>query len=397
MGEAMARYQSGHVFEAHGAFHVRYYTSAIVDGTPKRVQRSKWLCKKDNKHHSRTCKAVKQLAATEMEKVNSESGVTQHGDISVTDFWDTIYLPHVEKTTKPSTLSGYKAIWRQHLSAVFAGFNLRDYQTHHATRYLTSLADKGLGPKTIAHIRSLASGMFKHALRLNYISVNPWRDAGSLTPIKKTEATHAYTLEAAEAISNALIDNPPAQVIFCLAAFLGLRPGEISALKWQDVEWNDDGVSWIHIRRAAWRSFVGTTKTEESVASVPLIEPVKSILLAWKKLTAGEWVFPNRSSKPMQMEGFQKRVIAPVLAANAALKEKKIAWHGLYAGRRAAATLLVQLTGNAVAAQFVLRHKNLTTTTAFYVKPVQTAGVEGMKLVEETLVSRNALSEANGK
>jgi len=382
----MARYQSGHVFEAHGAYHVRYYVTEIVDGQPKRVQRSKWLCKKDNKHHSVTCKAVKQLAATEMEKVNSESGVTQQADVTVTDFWEQTYLPHVEKTTKPSTQSGYKAIWRQNLSAVFAGFNLRDYQTHHATRYLTSLADKSLGPKTIAHIRSLASGMFKHALRLNYISVNPWRDAGSLTPVKKTEATHAYTLEQAEAISNALIDNPPAQVGFCLAAFLGLRPGEISALKWQDVEWND-GMSWIHIRRAAWRAFVGTTKTEESVASVPLIEPVKSMLLSWKKLTAGEWVFPNRSGNPMQMEGFQKRVIAPVL------KEKKIAWHGLYAGRRAAATLLVQLTGNAVAAQFVLRHKNLSTTTLFYVKPVQTAGVEGMKLVEEALANRKALAE----
>jgi integrase len=387
----MARYQSGHVFEAHGAYHVRFYVTEIVAGQPKRVQRSKWLCKKDNKHHSRTCKAVKQLAATKMEEVNAESGVTERSDFLVTDFWETIYLPHVEKTTKPSTLSGYKAIWRQHLSAVFSGRNLRDYQTHHATRYLTSLADKGLGPKTIAHIRSLASGMFKHALRLNYVAVNPWRDAGSLTPIKKGEATHAYTLEEAEAISNALIDDPPAQVVFCLAAFLGLRPGEISALKWQDVEWNDNGVSWIHIRRAAWRSFVGTTKTEESVASVPLIEPVKSMLLSWKTMTAGEWVFPNRSGDPMQMEGFQKRVIAPVL------KEKNIAWHGLYAGRRSAATLLVQLTGNAVAAQFVLRHKNLTTTTAFYVKPVQTAGIEGMRLVEEKLATRKALAEETGK
>lgn len=71
--------------------------------------------------------------------------------------------------------------------------------------------------------------MFKHALRLNYISVNPWRDAGSLTPVKKGESTHAYTLEQAEAISNALVDNPPAQLAFCLAAFMGLRPGEISA------------------------------------------------------------------------------------------------------------------------------------------------------------------------
>ena len=78
--------------------------------------------------------------------------------------------------------------------------------------------------------------MFRHALRLNRIAVNPWRDAGSLSVVKKSEKTHAYTLEEAEAISNALIDSPPAQVVFCLAAFLGLRPGEISALKWADID-----------------------------------------------------------------------------------------------------------------------------------------------------------------
>jgi integrase len=236
--------------------------------------------------------------------------------------------------------------------------------------------------------------MSRHALRLNRITVNPWRDAGSLSVIKRPGATHAYTLEDAEAISNALVDNPPAQLVFCLAAFMGLRPGEISALKWQDIEWNDQpDMSWIHIRRSAWRSIVGTTKTDESVASVPLIEPVKSMLNTWKvqSFHGSEWILPNRSNKPQEMGSFQKRLIIPVLY------KKGIEWHGLYAGRRAAATLLVQLTGDAVAAQYVLRHKNLSTTTAFYIKPVQTAAVEGMKLVEETLANRKALKAGEGR
>jgi hypothetical protein len=46
----MGRYQRGHIFEQHGAFHVRYYTTEIVDGQPKRVQLSERLCLKDNKH-----------------------------------------------------------------------------------------------------------------------------------------------------------------------------------------------------------------------------------------------------------------------------------------------------------------------------------------------------------
>jgi hypothetical protein len=116
------------------------------------------------------------------------------------------------------------------------------------------------------------------------------------------------------------------------------------------------------------------------------------MLNAWKvqSFHGREWIFPNRSNKPQEMGSFQKRLIIPVL------DKKGIRWHGLYAGRRAAATLLVQLTGDAVAAQYVLRHKNLSTTTAFYIKPVQTVAVEGMKLVEQTLANRKALQAGRG-
>ena len=66
MREAMARYQSGHIFEGHGAMHVRYVTE-IVDGQLKRTQRSERLRAKDNKRHSVTCMPVKQLAAQVMD------------------------------------------------------------------------------------------------------------------------------------------------------------------------------------------------------------------------------------------------------------------------------------------------------------------------------------------
>src|ERR1051326_1872961 len=332
----MRRYQRGHVFEQHGAFHVRYYTTELINGQPQRLQRSERLCSKDNRHHSAKCKPVQQLAAKVMERVNSGAGTPREADIEIIHFWRTVYLPHLERNTKASTLNGYKKIWEGYLSIAFAGLNLAEYQTYNATRFLTGLADRGLGIRTIAHIRSLASGMFRHALQLGRIGTNPWRDAGSLTVAKKPMATHAYTLEHAEAISNALIDCPPAQLVFCLAAFMGLRPGEISALQWQDID-NE----WIHIRRSAWRGIVGTTKTEESIASVPLIEPIRSMLATWQLSAAGPWLFPSsRGDHPLNISQYAQRAIAPIL------KKNGIKWYGLYAGRRSAATLLVQLTGN---------------------------------------------------
>ena len=46
----MARYQQGYIFEAFKAFHVRYYVTEIVDGKPKRVQRSQRLCESGNNY-----------------------------------------------------------------------------------------------------------------------------------------------------------------------------------------------------------------------------------------------------------------------------------------------------------------------------------------------------------
>jgi integrase len=383
-----ARFQRGHIFEAHKAFHVRYYDSEIIDGTVRRVQRSERLCSKDDKHFSTTCKAVKQKAAEVMNRINLARGAVSGPDIKVTEFWKTTYLPYLEKATKASTTHGYRKIWEQHLSNEFSRYTLGEYKTHHATKFLTNLADSGLGVRTIAHIRSLASGMFRHALRLGKIEINPWTDAGSLLPAKRPEGTHAYTLDEAEAISNALINDPPCQLVFCLATFLGLRPGEIAALQWDDISVDADGVAWVHVRRSAWRGIVGTTKTEESVASVPLIEPVRSMLDAWK-VTSGAtsvWMFPSpRGNRPLQTASIQKQIVR-------ALGPRRIVWHGLYAGRRAAATLLVQLTGNAVASQYVLRHKNLATTTAYYVKPVRDAAVGGLQQVEDLLKQRKALA-----
>ena len=109
----MGRYQSGHIYEASGAFFVRYYVSEIVDGRPTRVQRSYRLCSKDDKHHSRTCKAVKQKSAEHMETVNANAAPVN--DQTVATFWEKTYLPFAEENLRASTVHGYKQIWGQHL------------------------------------------------------------------------------------------------------------------------------------------------------------------------------------------------------------------------------------------------------------------------------------------
>lgn len=383
------RHQEGNVSEASGAFHIRYWSTELRDGKAVRVQKSKRLCAKDNKHYSPACKAVRALQAAFMGRVNLEQGTARQADVLITQFWETVYKPHLEKTKKPSTLNGYSKVWKGYLEPVFAGVYMGDMDCPRATTLLTRFAEQGLGVRSVAHIKALASGLFQHAKRLGNITTNPFTDAASLVAPKESKGTHAYSLEEAEAIFNALSGHLQEQLIFCLATFCGLRPGEIAALQRNDVELSTEG--WLHVRRATWRGHVGATKTEESVASIPLFQPVRGLFEAWfdsqeyrekEQVNMQGWVFPNRFGDPMDLSGLMRRVVIPIC------KAKRLSFHGLYAGRRAAGTLLTQLTGNAVAASYVLRHKNLATTTAFYVKPIREEAVTGMRLLEEKVAGK---------
>jgi integrase len=70
------------------------------------------------------------------------------------------------------------------------------------------------------------------------------------------------------------------------------------------------------------------------------------------------------------------------------LTEKKAVWKGLCAGRRTAATVLTQLTGNPIAASQLLRHRNMSVTMTAYVKADRKALTEGLRLMESTAKNR---------
>jgi integrase len=294
-------------------------------------------------------------------------------DITITEFWEQTYLPFAKENLRCSTVYGYEQIWGQHLSSHFGQMTLREYRTHIGSAFLTSLA-KTLGRHTLQHIRSLASGIFSHAVNLGLLESNPWHDVKILGKTKAPGETKHYTLEEVENIISALVDHVHCQLIMSLAFFLGLRPGEIQGLRWEDID-----AEWIHIRRAVARGVVGETKTKSSVASLPVIAPVRIPLNLWRQKSGNPsegWVFPNKTGSPLDLKSLVHRVIVPTLEA------KNIEWKTLYAGRRGAATILTQLTGDALAAKELLRHKNLAVTTDKYVKAIPEALLKGIKLLE---------------
>jgi integrase len=366
----VTRHQRGYIYEAFGAFHVRYY--ANVDGVRKQL--SHRLCTKDRNtgHGSPSAKAVRQLCEDFMRSINGNAGAQpENRPFSVVEFWETIYLPFITSNLKHSTVWGYKQVWQQHLKNHFGNTLLNEYKTFTMSLFITSLA-RSLKPRTINTVKCLASGIFAHAVASGHCESNPIRDAKVLGKTLENGETKSYTLDEAVQIINALVDHVDCQLIMALAFFAGLRKGEIQGLQWEDIE-----EDCLHVKRAFGRGEVGTPKSRRSVRMVPVIAPLRLLLGLWKRRGRGTgWVFPSHNETALGLDGLANRVIRP------ALKRAGVPWKGFHACRRGLGTELRKITGNSNAGQNVLGHSSPQVTQQHYEHAMPEEALRGMKLLE---------------
>jgi hypothetical protein len=96
-----------------------------------------------------------------MKEINEQTpGTAEQSEMTLAQFWERTYLPFAKENLRPSTVSGYEQVWNQPLKTCFHGKALKEYRTHMGSIFLTALAKSGLVRSTLAHVRSLACGIF---------------------------------------------------------------------------------------------------------------------------------------------------------------------------------------------------------------------------------------------
>ena len=336
-----------------------------------------------------------------MKKVNQGAGESKE-QILITDFWDTVYRPYVEKNLRHSTFRSYVRLYENQLKPHFlrGRFTFPSYEPKHGSRLLTELA-KMHGQRSLQHVRSLASGIFRHAINLgDYgIKVSPWHEVKILGKVRRPGNTEHYSLEEAEDLISALVDHVDAQLMLSLGFFLGLRPSEIRGLMWRDVE-----EDFIHLRRGVVLTRVDELKAEASVRSLPLIQPVRGLLTLWRRMSGNPidgFVFTNRNGKPIDLQKFAYRVILPTLeekrrelrAMGLEAEAERLRWKSFYAARRGGSAEITNRTRDPLAAAQLLGHKTIAVTMEHYIKHDRSVLLAGMKLLEAAAMKRDQLKQ----
>jgi integrase len=362
----MSRKQKGQLIETDRSWFLRYYTPVEENGQTKKKQTCIRLCDKSDLYRFKS--DVRPLADQYMSAINAEQKPVT-GATLLSDYVNNVYLPWVKGTDdKPNkaaaTYAGYRQLWKRYLEPRFGKLSLLDVKTPHVTKLLTDYAKEGLGARTLSHIKWMLSGVYVYAIGGGVIpdNHNPAFKAEWQAKAKKPEPKIEYSIQQVLQMISVLepIDLRATTAI-AVCYFTSARPSECRGLRWEDIREHE-----LDFKRSIWRNHVGETKTEDSAATVPVVEPLKTLLAKLRAhygnpLTG--YVFQNAVGKSLSLDSLNTRVITP------ALKKAGIVWEGYYPCRRGISSLVTDLSKNPLNSTGLLRHSTPITALQHYTRP----------------------------
>ncbi len=171
------------------------------------------------------------------------------------------------------TVGGYKAALKRAIEN-FGRLNINDIQPKDIMLLFRRMTAQNFAAKTIANQRIVLNQIFNYAIIEGDIQYNPCASVKIPKGSKKTIREPASSEDEGKILTS---DNP---WIFPLVALLtGLRKGEILALQWKDIDFEENVISVTKsVEHISHRPYIKEPKTEAGNRYVPLLNMLKQKL-----------------------------------------------------------------------------------------------------------------------
>ncbi|HKD07262.1 MAG TPA: site-specific integrase [Bryobacteraceae bacterium] len=273
-------------------------------------------------------------------------------------FYENRFLPQKEQQWKVTSRPKTKRFIENYLLKRFGDTLLPDFDKFTLQTYINELALK-FSKSVITKIRVYLNSILDEAVELEMLVKNP---AGRLSVPKfaRRAATKALTPQQIPLILFHLSERN--RLIVRMFLVLGLRPGEMFALRWNDKDGNS-----LRIDSSISDGIEVETKTEGSDAAVWLPASIETELEFWREKTPkaapDEFIFPTTRGTAISTNNFLYRVLKE------AGKRAGIPGVNHQMLRRTCSTYMAQLT-TVRDVQAHLRHTSAKTTLEHYIKSV---------------------------
>jgi len=315
------RHQSGGLRKQRG----RWIGMWWVDGVRK--SRVLGLVKELTKSKAR--EEVGKIVADERSKRPNTERVWHFGE-----FVEEKFFPYFCRKWKASSAGSTMNRVSIHLVAELRDRELASFNRDELQNLLDQKARKeGLSFSTVDHLRWDLKQVFEMALSEGYILRNP---ALLLFTPREAAKPERKIMTAEEVQTCFRVLRLRERLIAKLAILAGMRPGEIFALTWGEMQ-----CAYANIRRRVYRGVIDSPKTRQSFRKAALSEGLLLEIEEWRTqaVTTADnaWVFPSERMTPLAKENVWRRSIAP------RLKEAGLEWVNFQVMRRTHASLMNDL------------------------------------------------------
>jgi integrase len=279
----------------------------------------------------------------------------------------------VRDTVRSSTYASYERMVNNHLIPGVGHVKLSrlkpaDLQRLYREKLDGDASKSGLSTRTVRYMHTIAKKALRDAVRMEMLPRNP---ADAVDPPKLVqEEMHPMSAEQVKALLGAASER--LAVLYTVAVHTGMRPGELLALRWNDVDLEASPATARVNRSRSTSGEISEPKTVRSRRRIELSAAAISTLKAHRKRQleermekAGLWedqglVFPSEIGTPLSHHNLIRSFKRTLRRAE--LPET----FRLYDLRHTCATLLLSRNVHPKYVQEMLGHASITLTLDTY-------------------------------
>ncbi len=385
---------AGHLEIIKGVYHMKL-SWVSAEGKRQRKSKSTELPERGNKKRAQDM-LIDFQREQEAELVANGNSTK---DILFTDYMKQ-WLEKMKLQIRPTTYSGYHDNVYGIIIPYFKPMKLklRDVTPKHIQDFYTKQRQRVKGT-TVKSYHANIHKAFKDARKLQLIDSNPMECVDP--PKKEPYHGQTYTVEEAQKIL-ALISDTIFEIPITMMLFYGLRREEAIGLKWQNIDFDNDTFLIAHtvtetkVDRHLQMVKEDLTKNSSSYRSLPLVAPVKELLLEkkqsiqeYRKLFRrsyyredSDYVCVNEIGeliKPRTLSDNFKRII----------RQNKIRNLRLYDCRHTAASIMLKNGVNMKKIQMILGHSDYATTANIYSHLDYTDKISATETMKEIIYGKD--------
>lgn len=292
----------------------------LRNGEMQRAEDNRYLYRYiDLSGKKRTVYAVTLVELREKEKQierDLQDGIdSSKGDMTLNQLFQ-IYM-ETKSDLRESTRHNYFAVWKNAIeNSDLGNMKIAQIKQIHIRRFYSGLVKSGMAANTIKLYHSLINPTLELAVDSDIIRKNPAKDCKKGIGGTKKER-EAITISEQERMLNFIKNSNKYSVYYPMIIFAlstGLRAGELTGLRWADVDVKENVV---HIRRQLiyknWgdgcKFHIQDLKTEAGRRDIPLIENARKSLIRQKEL----YLLLGKAMKPQEVEGISDFVFTNTL------------------------------------------------------------------------------------